>query len=210
MKERNREETRGEETRGKKRIRAPVQRDSAAASKLRCVTGFCFRPRDGDGPQILSESVSGRGATLHRLSEMFQTVAFSRRDAHVRGRSTSESSAQVCGAKQCVWKFVWMFTVRLKDEIKKIKKKRDVASVFSFTEKFFLFFFGLKNGLVLSSLSSEKLDFPLSLQANSPSDQCSNALMKNSWAASQESIIRQISVSWPWQAGRANPDHPCT
>lgn len=51
---------------------------------------------------------------------------------------------------------------------------------------------------------------PFSLQANSPSDQCSNALMKNSWAASQEYIIYQISVSWPGRAARANPDYPRT
>lgn len=51
---------------------------------------------------------------------------------------------------------------------------------------------------------------PFSLQANSPSDQCSNALMKNLWAASQEYIIHQISVSWPERAARANPDYPCT
>lgn len=51
---------------------------------------------------------------------------------------------------------------------------------------------------------------PFSLQANSPSDQCSNALMKNSWAASQEYIIYQISVSWPGRAERANRDYPHT
>lgn len=180
MKERNREETRGEETRGggerndhgtcAERNRDCIQAESVSRAFV------------SDSPKIWSQSVSSGGAApLRLLSEMFQAVAFGRGDADEGGRSTSESSAaaaQTMRLEICLGCLPSDEKMKCKKKEKKKETRRDIESLFFLLQK--TFFFRLKNGLVLSSLSSEKLDFPLSLQANSPSDQCSNVLMKNS------------------------------